>query len=81
MRPSPFNGDVLSLRVAELTQSFVEGIVKTGGTFGSCCASAASGAARAPASEVSRKRRRSMPGWWGGQCDEVKAAALASGIS
>ena len=27
-----------------------------------CCASAPSGAARAPASEVSRKRRRSMPG-------------------
>jgi hypothetical protein len=30
-----------------------------------CCA-ATTGAARAPASEVSRKRRRSMPGWWGG---------------
>jgi len=26
----------------------------------------ASGPATAPASEVSRKRRRSMPGWWGG---------------
>ena len=30
------------------------------GTFPACCASAASGAARAPASEVSRKRRRSI---------------------
>jgi len=35
-------------------------------TFAAGCASAASDAARAPASEVSRKRRRSMPGWWGG---------------
>jgi hypothetical protein len=35
-------------------------------TLSACCAPAASGAAQAPASEVSRKRRRSMPGWWGG---------------
>jgi hypothetical protein len=31
-------------------------------TFPACCAPAASGAARTPASEVSRKRRRSMTG-------------------
>jgi hypothetical protein len=31
-----------------------------------CCAAAPSGPASTPASEVSRKRRRSMPGWWGG---------------
>jgi hypothetical protein len=30
MRSSPFNGDVLSLHVAELTQSVVKGIVKPG---------------------------------------------------
>jgi hypothetical protein len=35
-------------------------------TFPACCAPPASGAARAPASEVSRKWRRSMPRWWGG---------------
>ena len=34
-------------------------------TLAARCASVASGAGRAPASEVSRKRRRSMPGWWG----------------
>ena len=38
---------------------------RSASTFPACCASAASGAARAPASEVSRKRRRSMLGWWG----------------
>jgi competence protein ComEA len=34
--------------------------------FPGCCASTASGAARAPANDASRKRRRSMPRWWGG---------------
>jgi hypothetical protein len=33
MRPSPFNGDVLPLHVADLTQSFVEGSCKAGVRF------------------------------------------------
>jgi hypothetical protein len=50
----------------------------TCGTRVACCAPAASGALSAPASEVSRKRRRSMSGWWGDSTVEVKYVAVAS---
>src|SRR4030095_4428023 len=42
------------------------------------CAPPTTGAASAPASEVSRKRRRSMPGWWGDSTVEVKYVAVVS---
>lgn len=42
------------------------------GLFRSGCASAGIVAARAPAGEVSRKRRRFMPGWWGDSMRDVK---------
>ena len=39
-----------------------------------CCASTASGVATAPASEISRKRRRSTLGWWGRRWSGVNVA-------
>ena len=46
-------------------------------TFPGCCAPATTGGER-PASEVSRKRRRSMQGWSGGSAVEVKNVAVVS---
>src|SRR5262245_35548795 len=45
-------------------------------TFPPFCASAASGAASAPASDISRKRRRSIPGWWDGRAAKVKGGRV-----
>jgi hypothetical protein len=48
-------------------------------TFPACCASAPSGTARAPTSEVTRKWRRSMPGWWGRRWSGVNVEDQATG--
>ena len=50
------------------------------GNLPACCASAASGAATAPASEVSRKRRRSMLGWWGSRGSGVNVEDQAAAV-
>src|SRR5262245_46714991 len=47
-------------------------------TRSAACAPPPTGAAITPASEVSRKRRRSMPGWWGSSAGHVKCVALVS---
>ena len=72
MRIPSRNASTLGVWTTLLVSHPILGILPAG------CASAASGAAKAPASEVSSKRRRSMAGWWGGSAGDVKCVAFVS---